>query len=56
MLNTRQPMEVFYIAGADHCRRSTSKEEPDTIEKLERVVKGQIRTQAPQSISVAFID
>ena len=55
-LNAHQPMEAFYIAGADHYRRTTSKKEPDTIEKLERVVKGQIKTQAPHSISVVFID
>jgi nicotinic acid mononucleotide adenylyltransferase len=55
-LNTRQPMEVFYIAGADHYHRTTSRGEPDTIEKLEGIVKEQKETRAPHSISVVFID
>jgi nicotinic acid mononucleotide adenylyltransferase len=55
-LNPHQPMEVFYVVGADHYRRTTAHGEPDTIEKLERVVKGQRKTQARHSISVAFMD
>ena len=34
-LNAGQRMEAFYIAGADHCRRTTESGEPDTIQKLE---------------------
>jgi nicotinic acid mononucleotide adenylyltransferase len=54
-LNLHQPMEVFYIAGADHYRRTSAQGEPDTIEKLERFVEGQRKTPARHSISVAFM-
>ncbi|MBN2108700.1 MAG: hypothetical protein JW832_14845 [Deltaproteobacteria bacterium] len=36
MLNPKQPMDVFYIAGGDHCRRFyPGTEYPDTLAKLE---------------------
>ena len=34
-LNSRRNIEIFYIAGADHLGRTTSRGEPDTIQKLE---------------------
>jgi len=37
-LNSHQAMEIFYVAGADHFRRTTPRGEPDTILKLEKVV------------------
>jgi nicotinic acid mononucleotide adenylyltransferase len=56
-LNSRQRMEAFYIAGADHYRRSNAQGEPDTIEKLERVVEEQERAgNGLHAISVVFID
>ena len=36
MLNRQQPMDMFYIAGGDHCRRFyPGTEYPDTLAKLE---------------------
>jgi nicotinic acid mononucleotide adenylyltransferase len=36
LLNGQQPMDVFYIAGGDHCRRFyPGTEYPDTLAKLE---------------------
>ena len=56
-LNSRQSMEAFYIAGADHYRRTNANGEPDTIQKLERVVEEQeIARRKLHLISVAFLD
>lgn len=56
-LNSRQRMEAFYIAGADHYRRTTARGEPDTIQKLERVVEEQERVGGTRhTISAVFLD
>jgi hypothetical protein len=56
-LNAGQPMEVFYIAGADHFRRKTACGEPDTIQKLERVVEEQKMVGGERNtISAVFLD
>ncbi len=56
-LNSRQRMEAFYIAGADHYSRANTQGEPDTIEKLERVVEEQEKAgNSLHTISAVFID
>ena len=56
-LNSRQRMEAFYIAGSDHYRRTNAQGEPDTIQKLERVVEEQEKAgNSLHTISVVFID
>ncbi len=52
-LNPYQPMDAFYIAGADHYRRTTDQGEPDTIQKLEQVVARHASTR--HSISAVFV-
>jgi hypothetical protein len=56
-LNTRQPIDAFYVAGADHCRRTNAQGQPDTIQKLERVVeeeRGAGRTL--HTVSAVFVE
>jgi nicotinic acid mononucleotide adenylyltransferase len=56
-LNSHQRMEAYYIAGMDHCRRLNSAGEPDTIEKLERVIKEQKRAgNRNHAISLIFVE
>ena len=56
-LNSRQPIDAFYIAGADHYRRTNAQGEPDTIQKLEGVVEEQEKAgRTLHSISVIFIN
>ena len=56
-LNPLQRMETWYIAGMDHYRRKDSAGEPDTLEKLERVVKEQERAgNRTHSISLVFVE
>ena len=56
-LNTHQRMETWYIAGMDHYRRKNSAGEPDTLEKLERVVKEQENAgNLRHSISLIFVE
>lgn len=55
-LNERQRMDAFYIAGADHYRRTNDRGGPDTIAKLERVVEEQdCRCGDHHRISVVFV-
>ncbi|HUJ74917.1 MAG TPA: hypothetical protein VL359_08665 [bacterium] len=53
-LNATQPLEIFYIAGADHCRRSTPAGDPDTVDKVEQV--SQERAARAHRISLVFVD
>lgn len=56
-LNLGQPMKAFYIAGSDHYRRVTEQGEPDTIQKLEQIVKEQGKTGSGlHTISAIFLD
>jgi nicotinic acid mononucleotide adenylyltransferase len=54
MLNSRQSLQAYYIAGADHYRRKTERGEPDTIEKLEQVMEEQ-RTACNSRHAVAAV-
>ncbi len=54
-LNLRSPMDAFYIAGADHYRRTTPAGEADTIAKLERLVEDQ-GGSTRQTVSAVFVD
>jgi nicotinic acid mononucleotide adenylyltransferase len=56
-LNSRQRMEAFYIAGADHYRRTTSAGEPDTLQKLEWIVDERAKAGCGlHTISAVFLD
>jgi nicotinic acid mononucleotide adenylyltransferase len=56
-LNPGQRMEAFYVAGADHCRRTTAQGQPDTIRKLERVVEEERRAgRTLHTVSAVFVD
>ena len=56
-LNERQPMKAYYIPGMDHYRRLNSAGDPDTIEKLERVVKERrMAGSRNQAISLVFVE
>ncbi len=56
-LNAHQKMEAFYIAGMDHCRRKTVAGTPDTLEKLERIVREQETAgNRIQTISSIFVE
>ncbi len=56
-LNSDQRMETWYIAGMDHYRRKNLAGEPDTLEKLERVVKEQESVgNRRHSISLIFVE
>lgn len=57
-LNRQQPMDVYYIAGGDHCRRFyPGTDYPDTLAKLEmhRTARLFAYTPAMHSVSAAFI-
>ena len=55
-LNERQKMDAFYLAGADHYRRTNDRGEPDTIAKLERVVEQHNHRCADRhKVSVVFV-
>ncbi len=54
--NANQGMEACYIAGMDHYRRRNDADEPDTIEKLERIVGTQVQAgNRLHAISLAFV-
>jgi nicotinic acid mononucleotide adenylyltransferase len=53
-LNRQQAMEICYIAGGDHYQRTTPEGEPDTIEKLEAIVRA--NGNPHHEISAIFID
>jgi len=56
-LNSRQRMETWYIAGKDHYRRRNPAGEPDTLEKLERVVREKESAgNRNHSISLVFVE
>ena len=56
-LNAQQALEAYYIAGGDHYRRTTSEGEPDTVQKLERVVEEEAKGgNTHHDISAVFID
>ena len=56
-LNSNQRMETWYIAGRDHYRRKNSFGDPDTLEKLERVVKERESAGSRgHSISLVFVE
>jgi len=56
-LNSRQRIDAFYIAGADHYRRTTARGDPDTIQKLESIVEKQNKTtRGLHTISAVFLD
>lgn len=56
-LNPGQRMEAFYVAGADHCRRTTAQGQPDTIQKLERVVQEEKEAgNKLHTVSAVFVD
>ena len=48
-------MDAFYIAGADHYRRTTASGEPDTIAKLERVEEQEEAGSRLQTVSAIFL-
>ena len=55
--NPCQRMEAFYVAGADHCRRATAQGQPDTIQKLERVVEVEKKAgNTLHTVSAVFVD
>ncbi len=57
-LNRQQPMDMFYIAGGDHCRRFyPGTEYPDTLAKLEMHRAARIFSYTPalHAVSAAFI-
>lgn len=57
-LNRQQPMDVFYIAGGDHCRRFyPGTDYPDTLVKLEMHREARLFAYNPgmHSVSAAFI-
>lgn len=59
MLNPQQAMDVFYIAGSDHCRRFyPGTEYPDTLAKLElhRSVRTFFYNPALHGVHAAFIE
>jgi len=50
-------IDAFYIAGADHYRRTTARGDPDTIQKLESIVEKQKKTtRGLHTISAVFLD
>ena len=58
-LNRQQHMDMFYIAGGDHCRRFyPGTEYPDTLVKLELTRDARIFSYKPamHAISAAFIE
>ena len=58
-LNRQQPMDMFYIAGGDHCRRFyPGTEYPDTLVKLEMHMDSRIFSYKPSlhAIHAAFIE
>jgi nicotinic acid mononucleotide adenylyltransferase len=59
MLNPKQAMDVFYIAGGDHCRRFyPGTEYPDTLAKLElhRSVRTFSYNPSVHSVNATFIE
>ena len=59
MLNPKQAMDVFYIAGGDHCRRFyPGTEYPDTLAKLElhRSARTFYYNPFVHSVNAAFIE
>jgi len=56
-LNPQLSIHAYYIAGSDHCRRTSERGEPDTLEKLERVERKLRRNAGGRhSVSAVFID
>lgn len=54
-MNSHLRIDAYYIAGADHYRRSTPAGKADTIAKLERVVEEQAAS-SQHSVSAVFVD
>lgn len=57
-LNRQQPLDMFYIAGGDHCRRFyPGTEHPDTLVKLEQHTAARLFSHMPglHHVNAAFI-